>query len=154
MNSTGWGIGSGCLWREGKGSFETMLSILRVSQGALVANNLPASAGDVRDADLIPGLGRSTGESHGNPLQYPCLEDPMDRGAWRAVVHRVASSQTRLKWLHARGQVCVTVLGWWTHSSTFVKTHRAILSIEWNLIYTNLKELARSTGESQEWTHC
>ena len=45
---------------------------------------------------LIPGLGRSLGEGHGNPLQYSCLENPMDRGAWRATVHGVAESQTRL----------------------------------------------------------
>ena len=48
---------------------------------------------------LIPGWGRSPGGRHGNPLQYSCLENPMDRGAWRATVHRVAKSRTRLKWL-------------------------------------------------------
>ena len=52
---------------------------------------------NVRDMDLIPGSGRSPGGGHGNPLQYSCLEDPMDRGAWRATVHGVAKSQTRLK---------------------------------------------------------
>ena len=46
---------------------------------------------------LIPGLGRSPGEGHGNPLQYSCLENPMDRGAWWAIVPRVAQSQTQLK---------------------------------------------------------
>ena len=59
--------------------------------------NLPASAGDVRDVGLIPGSGRSPGERHGNSLQYSCLENPMDRGALQAMVHRVAKSQTRLK---------------------------------------------------------
>ena len=54
----------------------------------------PASAGDVRDAGSIPGLGRSPGGGHGNPLQYSCLENPMDRGAWWATVHRVAKSRT------------------------------------------------------------
>ena len=58
--------------------------------------NLPANAGDIRDAGSIPGSGRSPGGGHGNPLQYSCLEYPMDRGAWRAVVHRVAQSQTLL----------------------------------------------------------
>ena len=48
-----------------------------------------ANAGDVRDMGLIPGSGRSPGGGHGNPLQYSCLENPMDRGAWRATVHRV-----------------------------------------------------------------
>ena len=54
----------------------------------------PANAGDIRDAVLIPGLGRSPGRGHGNPLQYSCLENPMDRGAWWATVHRVAKNQT------------------------------------------------------------
>ena len=61
------------------------------SQVALVENNLPASAGD---ASSIPGLGRSPGGENGNPLQYSCLENPMDRGAWWAIVHGVAKSQT------------------------------------------------------------
>ena len=56
--------------------------------------NLPANAGDVRDTGSIPGLGRSPGGGHGNPLQYSCLENPMDRGAWRATVHRVSKSWT------------------------------------------------------------
>ena len=54
----------------------------------LVINYLPANAGDIRDAGSIPGLGRSSGEGHGNPLQYSCLENPMDRGAWWVLVHR------------------------------------------------------------------
>ena len=62
-----------------------------------MVKNLPASAGDIRDVGSIPGLGRSPGAGHGNPLQYSCLENPMDRGAWRATVHRVAKSRTRLK---------------------------------------------------------
>ena len=62
----------------------------------LVFKKLPANAGDVRDAGLIPGLGRSPGGGHGNSFQYPCLENPMDRGAWWATVHRVAKSRTRL----------------------------------------------------------
>ena len=53
--------------------------------------------GDVRDMGLIPGLGRSPGGGHGNPLSYPCLENTMDRGAWLATVHRVAKSWTWLK---------------------------------------------------------
>ena len=56
-----------------------------------------ASAGDIRDVGLIPGFGRSPGGEHGNPLQYSCLENPMDRGAWWAIVHRVAKSLTCLK---------------------------------------------------------
>ena len=69
------------------------------SQVALVVKNLPVNAGDVRDAGSIPGWGRSPGEGHGNPLQYSCLENPMDRGAWRATVHGFTQSRTRLKQL-------------------------------------------------------
>ena len=64
------------------------------SQVALVVKNLSASAGNVRDSGLIPGSRRSPGGVHGNPLQYSCLENPMDRGAWWATVHRVTKSQT------------------------------------------------------------
>ena len=55
------------------------------------------SVGDAGDVDSIPGLGRSSGGSHGNPLQYFCLENPMDRGAWWATVQRVAKNWTLLK---------------------------------------------------------
>ena len=55
-----------------------------------------ANAGDERDMGLIPGLGRSSGEGNGNPLQYSCLDNSMDRGAWWAILHRVAKSWTRL----------------------------------------------------------
>ena len=67
------------------------------SQGVVVVKNLPAYGGDVRAVGSIPGLGRSPGGGHGNPLQYSCLENPMDRGAWWATVHRVAKSQTQVK---------------------------------------------------------
>ena len=67
------------------------------SQVVLIVKNPPASAGDTRDKGSIPGSERSPGEGHGNPLQYSCLENPMDRGAWRATVHRGAKSRTRLK---------------------------------------------------------
>ena len=62
-------------------------------QGGSVVKNLPANAGD---ANSILGLGRSPGEENGNPYQYSCLENPMDRGAWWATVHGVAKSRTRL----------------------------------------------------------
>ena len=57
---------------------------------------LSCNAGDTGDAGSIPGSGRSPGGGHGNPLQYPCLENPMDRGAWQAAVHGVAKTGTRL----------------------------------------------------------
>ena len=56
--------------------------------------NPPANAGDIRDVGLISGLGKSRGGEHGNPLEYSCLENPIDRGAWWATVHRVAKSWT------------------------------------------------------------
>ena len=62
-----------------------------------MVKNPPANAGDAGDMGLIPGTGISPGGEHGNPLQYSCLENPMDRGAWWAVVHRVTKSQTGLK---------------------------------------------------------
>ena len=63
--------------------FDNVDVILGASQVALVVKNLPADAGDVRDVGLIPGLGRAPGGGHGNPLQYSCLKNPMDRGAWQ-----------------------------------------------------------------------
>ena len=60
----------------------------------LMAKNPPANAGDIRDSGPIPGLGRSPAEGHGNPLQYSCLENPVDRGAWWAPVHGVTESDT------------------------------------------------------------
>ena len=64
--------------------------------GGSVVKNPSANAGDVGS---IPGSGRFPGGRHGNPLQYSYLENPMDGGAWRAIVHRVTKSQTPLKWL-------------------------------------------------------
>ena len=58
----------------------------------VVKKSLSAEAGDLQEASLTPGSGRSPGAGHGNPLQYSCLENPIDRGAWRATVHRVAES--------------------------------------------------------------
>ena len=69
-----------------------MVVLICFSDGSVV-KNLSANAGDM---DLIPGLGRSPGEGNGNQLQYSCLAQPMDRGAWWAIVHRMAKSKTRL----------------------------------------------------------
>ena len=69
---------------------------LRASYVALVLKNVSANAGDLRDAGSIPGSRRSEG-GHGNPLQYSCLENPMDRGAWQGTVHRTAKSLTQLE---------------------------------------------------------
>ena len=61
--------------------------------GAIVINNPPADAGDLRDVGSIPVLGKPLGEGNGDPLQDSCLENPIDRGAWQATVHSVAQNQ-------------------------------------------------------------
>ena len=71
-----------------------MVRFLKASQVTLVGKNPSASAGDVRGTGLIPGSGRSPAGGHGNPLQYSCLENPMDRGAWGATVCSISKSQT------------------------------------------------------------
>ena len=63
----------------------------------LVGKSVPANKGNVRDAGLISGWGRFPGIGNGNPIQYSCLENSMNRGVWWAIVHRIAKSQTRLK---------------------------------------------------------
>ena len=69
--------------------------------GGLEAKNPPVNIGDARDVGLIPGFGRFPGGGHGNPLQYSCQGNPMDRGAWRVTVHGVVKSQTPLSnWAH------------------------------------------------------
>ena len=73
-----------------------------------MVKNPPAIAGDMRDVSSIPRLGRSPGGGHDNSLQYSCLGNPMDRGAWWAEVHRVAKSCTPQKGLGT----CTRVLGW------------------------------------------
>ena len=65
----------------------------------MVAKNLPANAGDVKDMGSIPGSGASPVGGNGNPVQFSCLENPIDRGAWQATVHRVTKSLTQLKQL-------------------------------------------------------
>jgi len=74
-------------------------------QGLLV-KNLPANAEDTRDIDWIPGLGRCPGEGNCNPLQYSCLENPIDRGAWQATIRGVKKSQT---WLSTHTDQCLPI---------------------------------------------
>ena len=74
-----------------------MISVERVIKLVLVVKNPPDNAGDGGDAGLISGSGRSPGGGHGNPIQYCCPENPMDRGAYWAKVHGVTKSWTRLK---------------------------------------------------------
>ena len=70
-----------------------------------MVKNLPANAGDIRDTGSTPGLGRTPGGGYGNPLQYSCLENSMDSGAWWATVHRAAKSQTQMKQLSTHAHI-------------------------------------------------
>ena len=71
------------------------ITLFHIASGGTMVKNLPANAGDLsRDERLIPVLGRSPGGGNGNPLQYFCLKNAMDRRAWWAIVHRVAKSWT------------------------------------------------------------
>ena len=104
------------------------------------------SAYNVGDLGSIPGLGRSTGEGNGNQLQYSCLENPMDRRAWQATVHRVTKSQTRLsnfgaslvaqlvKNLPAAQETRVRSLGWEDPLEKETATHSSILA--WKISWT------------------
>ena len=69
-----------------------MVWLRRASQVVIVVKKSPACAGEVKDMGLLPGLGRSPGRGNGYPLRYSCLENPTDRGAWWAMVHRVTKS--------------------------------------------------------------
>ena len=93
-------------------SFGSNLSVhsfnFRGFPGGSVGKESACNAGDARDSGSIPGWGRSPGGGHGNPLQYSCLENPMDRGAWQATVHGVTKSWTRLKWLSTHHQVSMS----------------------------------------------
>ena len=76
----------------------------------LVVKNLPANARGIRDMGSIPGWGRSPGEAHGNPSQYSCLENPMNRGAWWTTVYIVWNSHTWLKGLSMQAQIKFSIL--------------------------------------------
>ena len=67
-----------------------------------MVKNLPTNGGDIRDTGSIPGLGRSPERGNSNPLQYSCLDNPMDRGAWQEMVHIGSQSQIRLKRLNTQ----------------------------------------------------
>ena len=81
--------------RESMGKPPCMLALMGFPGGP--SGKEPASTGDKRDPGSIPGLGRSPGEGNGKPLQYSCLENPTDREACRATVHRVTKSHTQLQ---------------------------------------------------------
>ena len=91
--------------------FSPTAAILRERLSPLFHGGEPsANAGYLRDAGSIPGLGRSPGEGYGNPRQYFCLENPIDRGAWQATVHGVAKSWTQLKQFSTHAQRKIIII--------------------------------------------
>ena len=81
----------------GGGGKESTAKGIKEFWGEMITfQGFPGGSGDAEDAGSIPGSGRSPGGGNGNPLQYPCLENPMDRGAWQDIVHEAAESWTRL----------------------------------------------------------
>ena len=116
------------MWERGQFlSFAYRYQLFWASQVVLVVKNPPASAGNLRDKHFIPEWGRSPGWGHGNSLQYSCLENPMDRGAWWATLHRGTKSWTWLKQLRKHSPVILasfiedTVLSPFCICSNFVK---------------------------------
>ena len=116
------------------------------SQVALAVKNLSANAGDIRNRGSIPVLERSSGGGHGKPLQYSCLENPMDRGAWWATVHWLTKNQIRLKrfstyvqrWLHLwpQGWACdPDMVRKAVHSSRLVEMGAQTRSVDIQLLY-------------------
>ena len=78
------------------------------SQVALLVKNLPTGARDRRNAGSFPGLGRSPGKGHGNPLQYSCLKKPIDRRAWQVAVHGIAESDTNEATKHSHMHISIS----------------------------------------------
>ena len=91
---------------------------------ALVVENLSANAGDIRDMGLILGLGRSPGIGNGNPLQYSCVENSMDTGAWQAMVYEVSKSRTGLS-MHRHTD---TQTHRYIHTHTHIHMHTRVLA--------------------------
>ena len=125
---------------------------------ALIIKNPPANAGDVRDMVSIPGSGRSPAGGNGNPLQYSCLENSMDRRARRATVHRVTKSQTRLS---TQKVECLgiadrsAVTRWWLgvegKADFSMATQRTILSERISFLLVAVNQLAFVYQVSENW---
>ena len=126
-------------------------------QVVLVVKNLPANSGDVRVVGLIPGFGRSPGGGHGNPLQYSCLENLMDRGAWWAIVHRFAQSRTWLSdWACTHSKECevISPCGFDLHSPGHLMWRAD--SCEKTLMLENIeggRRMGRQRMEMVGWHH-
>ena len=118
-----------CFHPQGLGSHQGRCVFWSFPGGANDKKNLPPNTGDIRNAGLITGSGRSLGGGNGNPLQYSCLENPMDRGAWCPTVHEVAKSQTWLKWLSTHAYLYFLL------SKQYLRLLICILLIVGTLIY-------------------
>ena len=120
------------------GSLKTL-----TSRVVLVVKYSAANAGDFRNAGSISGSGRFPGEGNGNPLQYYCLENPTDRGAWWAIVHGVAKSQTQPKWLSSTqdSNTCGNLCPWWPLSPSEVGSwgRRGLWGFFWSQQVTHRK---------------
>ena len=110
--------------------------------GDAVIKTLPANAGDARDTDLISGSGRSPVEGNGNPLQYSCLENPMDGGAWWATVGGVVKTQTRLSMhvrMHEAKKKSTSIVRIWCQSTEEIGSNMYIMRCMFlDLSYTHL----------------
>ena len=120
-------------------------------QVVLVLKNPLANTGDVRDTDSIPESGRSPGGGCGNPLQYSCLENSMDRGAWLATVHEVTKNQTQLKWLSTHAQrpslIHVPSVLWYYQTLAFPG------EVSWWSYYPSLGHTQTLTGTKSSRVH-
>ena len=106
------------------------------------------SACNASDLDLIPGLGRSPGEGNGNPLQYSCLENSMDRGVWWTIVHGVAKRQTQLSYWHT------STLFYWLISFTRTLAQWDRNSLYCSLMYSQFSAYLNYTCWILEWNIC
>ena len=108
-----------------------------LTAGAAVVKNLPTNAGDMRDTDLVLGLGRSPGGGHGNPFQYSCLENPGGQSSLEGyTVHKVSKSQTQLKWCRN------------SSSSNFITIDWIIHPFSWHLSYLSYTIFCAYVGAS------
>ena len=169
-------INATILWNQTSLSSTSDSATFWASHVVLVVKNPPANAGDLRGTGSIPVLGRSPGRGHGNPLQYSCLENPMDRGAWRAIAHGFEQSQTLLKWLGTH--ICHFLPGelWMEYITplrlsvllyklifltlslgrfkeiTYIRTQAAICSVNSHCYYSSLKE--ELVLQDSQWLKC